>query len=369
MIKFIQEYKLLIFLISVSLLARIVFITFLMENDKYYWEDTIHYYTAAESVLEGNGFGNNPEFTDKEVPYDAGPVYPLFLAPFVLLSKGNFLIIRLVQQLIYVLSAFLIYKMLLMHVSKTYALIGSFLFLFYPFYIYFGGLILTEGIYTPLLIAYIYYTLVYYKRGEIKKFYISIVLLALLGHIKVQTWSLCLVSMIVFFYNQRFLNWTLLKRGFITLVIFIAICTPYGIRNYQNRGTIALPRNSGFDTEESELKHRFKTRDNLLVNTANFFSPSLTGVDSTNKFTGNLYSLISIVSVIPLILGMLILPLFRRNKSIGFLYLILASYALPYIILFARTRFRVPIDFIMIMFLTLLIAEIWKRFIPDSSTN
>ena len=78
----------------------------------------------------------------------------------------------------YVLSAFFIYQLLLIFVQKKFALFGTFLFLFYPFYIYLGSLILTEGIYTPFLIAYVYYSIIYIKNTQVKNYYISIIILS-----------------------------------------------------------------------------------------------------------------------------------------------------------------------------------------------
>ncbi len=358
---FLKKHYFLISIIALSFITRVLFVNVFMDSSKYYWEDTIHYYSAAESIVKDGTFGIDPERVEKNLSFNIEPVYSIFLVPFVYFSSDSFLWIRLFQELLYVLSAIWVFLLLKMHMNTNFSLFGTFIYLFYPFYIYFGGVVLTEGIYTPLLVAYVYYSIKYLSTKKTSLFYYSVIVLAILGHVKVQTWSMGLATLIIFLYVNRKINLQFFKKAIICTSLFVLVCLPWGIRNYQLTGQISLPRNYGVNKGESEMEMRFKTKDNVYTNTINFFSPSLTGVDSRNKFTGGLYSIVSIVSVVPLILGMLLLPLFKRNKYIGILYIMLASYALPYIILFARTRFRVPIDFVMIMFLTLLIAELWNR--------
>ena len=359
--RFLQKHLILVIIICLSLVVRICFISFFMDSQKYYWEDTIHYYTASKNLVTEGNLGTDPERPENDLPYALSPVYPIFLSPFVVISEGNFFLIRLVQELFYVLSSIWIYQMLLIFVKNRFALLGSFIYLFYPFYIYFGGVILTEGIYTPILVGFAFYSVRYLVSGKSNYLYFSVFLLAFLGHIKVQSWSMGLATLIIFLYTNRIFNSHFIKRAVISIFLFILVCLPWGIRNYQLSGSISLPRNYGVDDGESEIEYRFRAKESILSNTFNFFSPSLTGVDSTNKFTSKLYSVISIIAVLPLLLGTILLPLFYRNKYSLLLYLLLLTYALPYIILFARTRFRAPIDFIMIMFLTILFSSLSDR--------
>ncbi|MBC8146714.1 MAG: glycosyltransferase family 39 protein [Bacteroidetes bacterium] len=334
-----------------------------MDNTKYYWEDTIHYYTAAENIISQGDFGIDPERIEKELPFSIEPVYSIFLVPFAYFANGNFLWIRIVQEFLYVLSSLMMFLMLLVLVNRNFALFGTFIYLFYPFYIYFGGVVLTEGIYTPILFSYVYASFVYLKNDDIKYFYLSIFILAILGHIKVQSWSLGLSSMLLFLFMNWKINLKFIGRSVLATSIFLLVCLPWGIRNYELNDKISLPRSYGVEQQESEMEYRFNERSSILQNSINYFSPALTGVDSKNKFTSSSYNIISILSTSPLLLATLLIPFFFwRNKYMNFLYLTFICYALPYLVLFARTRFRIPVDFIMIIFFASLIFIVIEKY-------
>ena len=113
----------LILLAALSVIIRIVFVSCVMEADKYYWEDTIHYYSAANSLLEMGAFGYNPERAGDDVPYGLEPVYPLFLAGVISVFGKGYLWIRIVQSILITLSVVPFYKMLRVFV-RTFCLTG-----------------------------------------------------------------------------------------------------------------------------------------------------------------------------------------------------------------------------------------------------
>jgi 4-amino-4-deoxy-L-arabinose transferase-like glycosyltransferase len=339
-----------------SLVARLIFVTFFMDNNTAYWEDTIHYYGAAKSLISNGHFGIDPERPALQLRYGLEPVYPLFLAPLLLIFRNGFLGIRIVQSIVIAVSSLLFYKINRVFVDRKFALLGSALYLFYPFYIYFSGVILPEAIYVPVLVLYTYLVLMYIKRRKTKYLYLSIALLAFLGHLKVTSWSLGLVSAVAFLTINHRLNKQFFIRAIACALIFLAICLPWGMRNYAIHGRIGLPRNYASTDGRSELTRGFSKRSSLKKNAIMLFSPNLTKVDSQNKFNRPFYKHISMAVVAPLLIATLILPVFDRRRIVLFLYLILFSYCLPYLLLYGQTRYRLPIDFVMIMFLVILIS-------------
>ena len=71
----------LVILMVVSMVGRIVYVALFVDDNRWYWEDTIHYYSAAESLVTEGTFGFDPERPEKRLPYGLEPLYPLFMAP------------------------------------------------------------------------------------------------------------------------------------------------------------------------------------------------------------------------------------------------------------------------------------------------
>jgi len=136
------------------------------------------------------------------------------------------------------------------------------------------------------------------------------------------------------------------------------------VRNYAIHGNIGLPRNrltgpTGGDITETTqvLSERFSLQKNIPL----LFSPGLTRVLSVNKFNRSLYECMSFAVVTPLLIATAILLFFRRDRLVLFLYVVFFSYCLPYLLLRGQTRYRLPIDFVMILFFVILVS-IYPRF-------
>lgn len=353
------SYSILILLMVLSLSVKLIFVTFFMDSNKYYWEDTIHYYGAAKSLASEGNFGTDPERPKERRPYGLEPVYPLFLAPLLLLFPSGFLAIRLVQSIVIVASAFPFYKIMRLLVHRKLALFGATLYLFYPFYVFFSGVVLPEAIYLPALVLFVYLVLMYVCRHGPKYLYLSVALLAVMGHLKVTSWSLGIVMAVAFLAINHRLNKQFLIRAVACTLIFLAICLPWGVRNYAIHGKIGLPRNrltgltGGGSTETIQvLSERFSLRQNILL----LFSPGLTRVNSVNEFSRSPYKCMSVAVVTPLLIATAILLFFRRDRLVLFLYVVFFSYCLPYLLLRGQTRYRLPIDFVMILFFAILLS-------------
>ena len=337
-----------------------------MDSRKYLWEDTIHYYGASESIINTGTFGFDPETEATDVPFGLEPVYSIFAAPFAFLWPGNFLPIRIAQSFIITLSCLLFYRMLRLFLGRGFALFGAALYLFYPFHVFFSGMILPEAIYLPALVCFSYLTLMYVDRKKTKYLYGSIAMLAVLGHIKVASWSMGLVSMFAFFLVSTRISRALIIRALVCAAIFFAICVPWGVRNYVVYEKICIPRNFRAKKGNTALSKVAKKRGQKGLEVGTFacrlFSPALTSVAAENRFTEPLSQYASIVSVTPILAAVLLLPFFRRDRKVALLYALLIAYSLPYLVLGGQTRYRLPIDFVMIASLAILAERLASRF-------
>jgi hypothetical protein len=135
----------LFFLFFISLATRTIFyLLFLKDNPVKISFDSKHYFDIAQNILAGNGFsfdGHHPQFYRL-------PGYPIFIATCLFLFK-NITSIIIIQIL---LSSFL--PIIIFHLSKTLfpqqpllAKITSIISCFYPGFLIFSGIILSETLF------------------------------------------------------------------------------------------------------------------------------------------------------------------------------------------------------------------------------
>ena len=353
--------KYLIITLLSSLILRIVYVSIFLDHNYYYWEDSIHYFTAAENLFYNGGFGLDAERNDG--PFGLEPIYSIFLA-FLMIFKNSFLFFRIVQSLVAVFSAFLFFKLLRYYFNENFSLIGVIIYSFYPFYFYFSGAILPESIYTPVLIYFCYLLVNFTKNKRLFTWILISITLVFLIHTKVTSLSLLLFILI----PLKLFNFKLAsKHIFLSLGLILLVSTPWAIRNYHAFDKVTLPRNYGggaSDTNEVFKRFDVVNKNGLMFSVAKnfyyFFTPELKNIASKNKFTNNYTEFISLITVIPLLFSTLLTLLYKSRKKFLLMFGVFIAYSLPYIILFGQTRYRIPIDFIMIIFL-LNIFEIFNN--------
>jgi 4-amino-4-deoxy-L-arabinose transferase-like glycosyltransferase len=357
--------KLLYLVLFIAFAVKSLTTIIIFDNNKYYWEDTIHYYSAAESFVETGSFGQDAE--EPEMPFSLEPLYSVVISPFTFISNNTYLYIRLFQNLIIVLSGLVFFRLMKFFTNEKFAIIGTIFYLAYPFYVYLSGSILPEPVLIVLLVLFIYFVMDYIKNGKLLNYLTLCVLYTMLIHLKVATGLLGFFLLIPFVRNINY--YQRVKTILIGTFVIVLLSLPWGIRNYNVKGVISLPRSAG-GQDESEIENRY---ENMFADTSpliffgdnitSYFSPALTKVDSVNKFNKPFYNLVGIIVSLPLILTLLFIPFFfRRYKRLWVLYLFLVLYSLPYIIFQGQTRYRLPIDFVMIIFLTVIIENFYTKY-------
>ncbi len=358
--------KYLLIIILVSVLIRLTYVLFL-DDKKYYFKDTAHYYKAAINIVDNGTFNNG--INQPKFKYRREPVYPIFMAGVIFLFGKSFLAIRILQSIIIALSGILFYKILINISSYKAALIGTFIYLCYPFYVFFSGYLGLESICLPLLIIFTYLCVKYLLSQNNNYFYGAALMLGILFHTRVTSIALFIPLILLPFLIEANLGLRWIKEIFISLIIVFIASTPWAIRNYNVLGKITIPYTkedrSGEGTAQIRMNYWINQGiyKSLSSNFIDFFSPLLTKVKTNNRFNKNVFEIISFMSVLPLLMSTIILPFLKRNKYMILLYSFLLFYSLPYVILGGQTRYRLPVDFIMILFMTLLVEKIYTNFI------
>jgi len=143
---------------GIALLIRLGYV-FALE-DRWYYFDTVHYDTAAKSLLQGDGFGKSLHFHHTYKQYCLEPVYPLFLAAIYSVTGQSFLAVRIVQifiSLLYVWILFLLCK----KVHPPSAPIVLIYAAIYPFFIYLTGLLYPTLLFSLFILLAIYFFVKY----------------------------------------------------------------------------------------------------------------------------------------------------------------------------------------------------------------
>ena len=375
--EFMKEKKYIFLILVVSLIVRFAYVIFYLDNSKYYWDDSIHYDTAAVNLVENGEFGQDPE--RPTLPFGLEPVYPIFLAGIVCVFGKSFLAMRLIQCIIFAFSGIMIFAILKRLTSNLFAVVGMAFYLFYPFYIYTSGCLLTEAIYPPLLVLFAFLSLEYLGTGKRKYYYLSALVLGVAFHTRVSSISLIAPLLILPCLKNKRIDFDCVKQNIISLAVILLISVPWGVRNYRVFGKVTIPRN--FRSTQLDLTDVLKYYTGqeggiedvgiikgILHNASIVFSPFITLEESQDTSpiksgysTGSIFQIVSFISVFPLLLSTVLLPIFKRNRFVILLYGFLVFYSLPYVILTARQRFRLPIDFVMIIFLTVFVAHLYER--------
>jgi len=359
-----KKYLLVIF--TASLLIRFVYVGFFLDNKKYYFEDTIHYYTAAVNIVENGTFGQDPEKPNQ--PFTLEPVYSIVLAGIIFIFGKSFLAIRLMQSIILCSSGILFFLILKRLTSDLFAFIGTIIYLFYPFYVGFSGLLLPESIYLPLLVFFIFLSLEYVYSGKVVFLYSSVIILGILFHTKVTSILLIVPLLLLPLIRYKRINLVWINKVFISMFIIFLLSVPWGVRNYQIWGKVSIPRTRGSSENQSELAKQTSSilkgehLKSIALNAYNLYSPFLTKFSTKNEFNKDIFQIMTFLCVMPLLISTVVLLFFRRNRFVIILYSFLIFYSLPFVIIFGQTRYRLPMDFVMIIFLTLLLEYSLKKY-------
>ncbi|NLP10167.1 hypothetical protein GX408_07205, partial [bacterium] len=214
-------------ILAAALMIRLLFVC-LLNPDHYYFSDARHYDRAANSLLNGEGFGEK---------YHRAPFYPLVMAAVYGLFGRSFLSMRLVEAALGALLCWAIYRLAAALYGERTARWAALLAAFFPHFILITGILYPTNLYAVLLTLSTY-CLIQGDRGG-KKLY-----LAAGGALA----GLAMLTVASFFFIAPFwmiwLLWTRGKRRWAPLLVFAGVMAlvlaPWTVRNYIHYGRVTL---------------------------------------------------------------------------------------------------------------------------------
>lgn len=155
--------------VLVPLLALII----TKDNSVFHSRDTISYIRPAMELLSSGQFASNgiPEIVRT-------PGHPLFLIPGILLNKTELVTIAL-QIVLSCLTVYLIFRIALILFDRVeLAVLCALMYVIEPLSILYTSKLLTETLFTCLIIFFLYYLLMYIKNRSLNQLLISAIALA-----------------------------------------------------------------------------------------------------------------------------------------------------------------------------------------------
>ena len=214
--------KILIFLLIAGFLIRIGFI-FSLKN-RFYFDDEFEYFKMAQNFISGKGL-----IVDENLKSFRPPLYPFIISIFYYLNF-DLLGIRIFQVLISTFSIYIIYLIGKETFNEKVALVSSFICVFYPYFIFYNGFLLTETVFIFLTLLSILYLINCVEKNGKMSFKTGI-FIGLAGLTR-PTFQLYLpIGILHIFFLSGKLNIKLKKILFI-LFGFCLTLSPWIIRNY-----------------------------------------------------------------------------------------------------------------------------------------
>jgi len=400
----------LIWILFAAFIIRFAFILVLQPNG-YYFSDTRHYDTAAQSILAGEGFGEK---------YNRSPLYPVFMAGVYALFGHSFTAMRTVEALLSVLLILLVFQIAKRVFGDTAAWLSAILAAAFPHFILLTGILYSTNLFTVLLALSIYSLILADEKT-------SYLLLAGSSAFA----ALAALTFPAFFFILPFwLLWILFRKNTTPLqnistalffsMVFIAALTPWTVRNYYkyNRFTLvrpvphtAFPNLDDLEAQKERIKSGFKdTSDYLKKNPTGTKEDKISAIignylkrpghslkymagelvhfwalypdrldSKSEKYLQNIRAedsrmvslkstmwkiamMISVMVMLPVFLfavvGLFSSRAFERKKLL--LVLTIAALAIGYSLIYAEVRYRIPIEPYVLMFMAMGLLKVYQ---------
>lgn len=369
----------LLYILALSLILRAGYSFYLSERLTF--PDEIRYDRIAQELITGRGF----------VSSSTSPGYPVFLASIYGFYGRSFLTVRVVQALLgtgLILLIYLIGKNLF---NQKVGLLAAFLSALDPVAIFFTGLLLSETLYSFILLAAVYFWLKLSRdaRTTLKSgfFWIASILWGMAILIKPISLQLLIFCALVKIIASRFHKKTIMSTLGICL-LSLAIQTPWVLHNYSLCGKFILTTTGGGITlyesnnpkadggpgyekivwteemkkmNEVEIDRYFKHEalEFIRKNPGRFlelagkkFLRFWSVVPNAKDFQRPIYFWTSLIFYTPVfILGCVgIIQGIKRWRELALLYCVIIFFTLTHMVFLGSVRYRMPVMPFMLLF-------------------
>lgn len=351
-------------------------------------------------------FGNGGLPTAWEMPFTS-IFYAIFY--YFLGSEQVFLVVmRFIQSLLLLLQGYLLYKISIkIFNDKLSAFLTSFVLLFYPYFIYYQGLMLSETLFDTFLIATFYFIYSWHENGfKIDKdFVLSNLFLVLSIYVKGTLSLLAPLLLAGFYFFNKFKITNTLKILLYSFVLYGLFLSPWWIRNYTVFDTFVPftttssynlylgnnPKNQdgGCDWSKdvdkevvqkiAEIKselarnkaYKKEAIDFIKANPKRFFELAILKlkrfysiVPNADGFNSGYYKWISIFSygvvfVLFLISIVYYMKIFQKLSAI---YILFLYFTLLHMVVIASLRYRLPLEPFMILLATAFVSNLIQKY-------
>jgi 4-amino-4-deoxy-L-arabinose transferase-like glycosyltransferase len=346
----------------------------------FYFPDSIQYHRIALNLLEGKGFSLGPG--EEAI---RPPLYPTFLAIVYRLSDGSIHAVRIVQAGICALQPILVHRIAGLLFGPTCARIAGWATVGYPLLLLHTPLILTEALFTTLLLTAVWLLLEGFRKGGVLLFAGAGLALGL-GTLTRAGLLLFPFWMILFWRSVRPAAGRPARSALAFLAAYLIVLAPWTIRNYRlfdalvpvttklghdlyevnnpdaTGGPIELrypPGAHGLSEVEQDRFLRRAAWDHIRTHPAHFARLTFRRIGrfwnpmpNAEGFRRNtLLSLLLLLTSGPVFL-LAPLGLWRQRRRWRELFPVLATvgyFALLHSILMGSIRYRVPIDPLLIV--------------------
>lgn len=380
-----------------SLLTRFLYTTTIVGMNQPLAHDELDYDRYAFNIFTGNGYRLEPDGPPSSI---RPPLYPLFLSTIYWIFGRSYTVVRIIQCIIGGLSCILIYYVGSRIFGERNGKISAFIATFYPPFIYFCPLLVTESLFIFLLLLSVFLLLIMREIPALSKVILCGVILGLT----------VLTRANALFFLPFVLLWIILtfRRGIKKSIVVSAILLcgvaiaigPWTVRNYlvwhrivpislqggfcfwtsnnpfiadhpTHWGRYALPQQLPFFDElkgldEAERDRRFwqlgidflKNNPDKIPNLLwhkflRFWNPlpDLSGRDK-------MVLLLTYGLLLPFMASGLILSFWKEERPL-ILYFVILAFMLNSLVFWGMGRFRAPIAPYLIMFASLSLNNVF----------
>jgi len=376
--------------------AIIAFIVYQFVNFVYFPLHTV-YPDESRFVAEAIKFAESGEFwkgTSRawEMPFTGifyGFLYKIFNSEELLIIA-----VRIIQSLLLILNAFLVYKIaLIVFKDKIVSFVSFFIVLFYPFFIYYQGLLLSETIFISILLFGFYYIYKWYESSfEINKYFFLanfFLVFSIYSKATITILPPFLLATFALLNKKDFKN--ILKIFFFSFLSWGVLMSPWWIRNYTifdrfvpfttssganfYLGNNNMNKYGGCDwlkdanttfvksmknLSELEKNQRFKEKavrfiyDNpsrfvelMWLKIKRFYNIQFNNEDLRKSFL-NVISIFSYGTIFMMFLLSIVLNL-KNWRKFSAIYMLFLYFTLIHVIVIASLRYRLPLEPFMIL--------------------
>ncbi|MDZ7369791.1 MAG: glycosyltransferase family 39 protein [candidate division KSB1 bacterium] len=256
-------------------------------EEKYEFYDTIHYDTAAKSLLAGNGFGKSLHYYDRFDQYCLEPVYPLFMAAAYAVLGQKYLSVRLFQTILSLLLVWLVYK-ITKEIKREAALWAAGIAAVYPFFIYITGLLYSTLLFSVLLAATVYFFILHAKKRSLGWVAAAFASLSLgVATIPVIAPALVLYGLWLIYFWRKDRRRAVAALA-VSALVSLVILAPWTIRNWRTFGVLSPGRACLAETrvfEELDLQLRYEDAMKKPVFDGKSFMVEIASPESAAVFT------------------------------------------------------------------------------------